>query len=339
LKKGVLIFSILKSVALLISWGKASEVLILGTNLLLSAALGYYYVRKAKFPLNTIFYFTLEALAPVFSTVGLIIAVISMDLIQKNHTKKTGLGHRLPFGEEHYSKFISNKQIQISHDFESSGIGKSSEDEFRIEPFLDIIEGTDLDLKINAIGKLASFRTIQSITLLKLALNDEHYEVRYFASNSLSLVEKAIVGEIEVYNRSISRSTGDFQNYSLRGLSYLSMYYLGVIDVEIGGVFLEKALYDFLYSLQLNDKQDHLYVKILEVYKHLKDFDRILDLSSSILSREISEEDRVKILFYEAEAYFNQMNFDLLKKNCLAIKTSNHKIHLMNETVDMWSRS
>ncbi len=255
------------------------------------------------------------------------------------HSDKSSLGHRLPFGEEHYSKFISNKQIQISNEFESSGLSKILEDEFKIEPFLDIIEGADLDLKINAIGKLAGFRTIQSITLLKLALNDENYEVRYFASNSLSLVEKALVGEIEVYNRNLSRSPGDFQNYSLRGLAYLSMYYLGIIDLEIGGVFLEKALYDFLYSLQLNDKQDHLYVKILEVYKHQKDFDRILDLTPSILARKISEEERVKILFYEAEAYFHQQNFDLLKKNCLEIKASNYKVHLMNATVDMWSQT
>ncbi len=305
-------------------------------NVVFAGVIARNLQKRVRSPLYPWMVFTLEAVAPVFSTLSFLFAGLLFPVVKKVVSENSRSNYRMPFGEEHYRNFLRDRQGQILHESSSQGQEKKLHDTFQIEPYLDIIEGSDLDLKINAIGKLSTIKTRESITLLKMALQDEHYEVKYFASNSLSLMEKSIVSEIESYDESIARYPGDYQKFTLRGLTYLNMFYLGLIDQTIGKVFLEKALNDFLYSLQLEPTQDYLYVKILEVYNHKKDFSRILELSGPILKKDLSPADRVKILFYQAEAHFHDGNFKALSKDCQEIRDSGVSIPLMEEAVGFW---
>lgn len=308
----------------------------LSVNLILAGLIARYLQKRVRSPLYPLMLFLLEAVAPVFSTFCFLFTTVSFPGIKRVLAGSAKSNYRMPFGEEHYRNFLRERQGQILHESSQHGQEKNLHETFQIEPYIDIIEGSDLDLKINAIGKLSSIKTRESITLLKLALQDEHYEVKYFASNSLSLMEKAIVSEIESYDDAIARYPNDYQKFSLRGLTYLNMYYLGLIDQTIGRVFLEKALNDFLFSLQLEPSQEYLYVKILEVYNHKKDFSRVLELSKTILEKDLAKEDRVKILFYQAEAHFHDGNFQELAKDCQEIRETGVSIPLMEEAVEFW---
>ncbi len=298
--------------------------------------MSYYYYRKSHSPFHTTFLVVVETCCPVFSTLGFLIYPVVHLIMKKFYEKTINHSFRLPFGEEHYRDHMHQNRFQITSEFTASKSQEILYDSAQIEPFLDIIEGDDIELKINAIGKLAAVRTKESISLLKVALEDPNYEVRYFASNSLTLMEKSIISEIEAYNQNISRFISDAQNYTLRGLAYLNMYYLGIIDKTIGRVFLEQALSNFHYSLQINPDQKYLYVKIPEVYIYQKEYEKVLEIIPSILERKLPPEEEIKVLFYKAEAHFNLNQFHELKIDCRQIAGSPVKVPLMQESVALW---
>lgn len=326
----------MKSVIILSFWAEDRVNLILLFNLLVSLLVGYYYYQKTLSPFYTTFLIVIETCCPVFSTVGFILYPLVHFAMRKFYEKTINHSFRLPFGEEHYRSFILQNRFQITSEYRASKSQEILHDSAQIEPFLDIIEGDDVELKINAIGKLSAVRTKESITLLKVALEDSHYEVRYFASNSLTLMEKSIISEIEAYNQNISRFSNDAQNYTLRGLAYLNMYYLGIIDKAIGRVFLDQALFNFLHSLQINPDQQYLYVKIPEVYIYQKEFAKVLEIIPSILEKKLPPEEEIKVLFYKAEAHFNLNQFHELKIDCRQIASSPVKVPLMQESVQLW---
>lgn len=334
--KSMIIFSVLKSFVILLLLPVLESWLILLLNLIVSMGHTLYLLRKKNNPIYPVFFGVMETCLPVFSTLNLLFNELAFYVLRKTQSKKSDLNYRLPFGEEHFRRYTSSQESRIAHDYVSANQEKILYNSSQIEPFLDLIEGTDLDLKISAIGKLAQIRSRESIAILKIALDDDNYEVRYFASSSLSLMEKMLIADIEQLNRTISEVPADHGLVTKRGLAYLSMYYLGIVDPSIAHVFLEQALNNFLYSLQLKGDQTYLFVKILEIYNYLKEYERMVDIIPDILQKTISDEDRVKVQFYQAEAHFHLRRFQDLKKDCETISQKNVNIPLMQESVSLW---
>lgn len=309
---------------------------------MLNAALTFFVswllLRKKSLSTGSGLFILLEAVAPVFSTLVALIAFHSKHLFLRFSAKDSKSSYRLPFGEEHYRQFMKYRENEVTHDSTLLRKNESLHEALQIEPYLDIIEGKDLDLKINAIGKLSVMRTRESIALLKLALNDEEYEVRYFATNSLTLLEKALIREIESHDQNIERYPADYQNYSLRGLAHLNMFYLGIIERSIAVVFLEKALNDFFYSLQLESSQHYLYVKILEVSTHQREFERVLSIAEDLASIAFLPPERVKIDFYIAEALYETGDFVKLEEVSKRLDVSAYKLPLMFDTLEYWGQ-
>ena len=337
MKKKLFLFSFIKALLLLLLWSRVNILILIGLNLIASIAFTYKLLQKTQNPIYPLFFGVMEICIPGFSTISLAMNEISYRLMKKLLVEnKNAQSYRLPFGEEHYQRFTVSRENEITYDYVSSDPQKILYDHFQIEPFLDIIEGVDLDLKISAIVKLSHIKSRESISLLKMAQEDENYEVRYFASNSLSLMEKSLIEEIDTYNKSVNEYMDDHQNYTFRGLAYLNMYYLGIIDQAIGRVFLEQALNNFLYSLQINLNQNYLFVKIVEIYNYQKEYEKMLELITDILQKDLSQDDRAKVQFYQAEAHFYLKKFDALKKDCAIIINSGSDIPLMRESVRMW---
>lgn len=322
---------------MLLLWDRINILVIIGANIVVSLWFTYHLLQRTNNPIYPLFFGVMEICIPGFSTISLAMNEISYRIMKKIVVEmKTTQSYRLPFGEEHYQRFTVSRENEITYDYVSADPQRILYDNFQIEPFLDIIEGVDLDLKISAIGKLSHIKSRESISLLKMAQDDENYEVRYFASNSLSLMEKSLIEEIDTYNKSVTEYMDDHQYYTFRGLAYLNMYYLGIIDQTIGRVFLEQALNNFLYSLQINMSQNYLYVKIVEIYNYQKEYEKMLELIPDIFSRELSPEDRSKVQFFQAEAHFHLRRFDALKNDCILISQSGSDIPLMRESVKMW---
>jgi hypothetical protein len=331
-------FSFIKAVLLVLLWERVPSTILFGFNIALSVGFTWLQLKKNSNPIYPLYFGVMEICIPGFSTVSFFLNWASYRIMKVKFQVNTKQSYRLPFGEDHYRKFTTTQENEITYDYVNKDAQKILYNHFQIEPFLDIIEGVDLDLKISAIGKLSHIRSRESISLLKMALDDENYEVRYFASNSLTLMEKSLIEEIETYNKNITEYMDDYHFYTFRGLAYLNMYYLGIIDQSIARVFLEQALNNFLYSLQINTDQNYLYVKIIEIYNYQREYEKMLELIPSIFEKELLPEDSAKIQFYQAEAHFYLRKFEALKDDCIAITASGANIPLMKESVKMWEK-
>jgi hypothetical protein len=294
--------------------------------------------RRIPFRSYAVGWTVIEVFAPVFATLALGMFYFLLPIVRKIGGDDDETSYRLPFGEEHYQKFITTRQEQVA--FEAPQLDEEGQlhDSFQIEPFLDILEGHDLELKINAIGKLSAVRTRESITLLRHALNDGDYEVKYFANNSLALMEQSLVTEIEALSLKIERYPWDHTNLTKRGLGYLHMYYLGIIEKAIGTSFLARAMADFRASLVLEPGQEYLKVKVLEIHTHAGEFARVLELTDDIDSAFAGVEERVKAKFYRAEALFRTGQYEQLPRLSQEIRQSGVEVPLMTDVVDLWLR-
>lgn len=336
--KKLLFFSVLKSLGLWFLLKHLSFVGLFGLNFAVTLLGARFVFRRRDENQQRPLFILLELVVPFFSTLALLAYVLTGSLLRRLGKEDDDFDHRLPFGEEHYQRFLdSRKDELVVENFQDEG-EQGLHDSFQIEPFLDIIEGTDIDLKINAIGKLSAVPAKSSIALLKLALGDPAYEVKYFASNSLSLLERQLIGKIEVLGQAINRFPENHGNFTQRGLAYLNMYYLGIIDPGVAEVFLERALNDFLYSLQIDSRQNYLYVKILEIYTYRGEQEQILELEPLLTETDFPEEDLVKIRFYVAEAHYRMGQYEKLTECVEAIKTSPHLASLMVEPIAYWAR-
>lgn len=334
----ILFLSLLKSGLLLFLWRKLGFTSMYAANFIVIFLSLRFLPRKdenQQRPLLII----METLVPIFSSLAFGFYLLTTSFLKIFDKKEDDFDHHLPFGEEHYRQFLEAKKDELIIDHIDSDEESKLHDSFQIEPFLDIIEGSDIDLKINAIGKLSAVPAKSSIALLKLAMNDPSYEVKYFASNSLSLLERQLIGNIEVLGQSIQRFPENAQNFTQRGLAYLNMYYLGIIDSGVADIFLERALNDFLFSLQLDPSQSYLFVKILEIHTYRGEHDQILELDTLLSEMKFADEEKVKIRFYLAEAFYRRGEWKKLR-DCLAeLKDSTYRAPLMIEPIEFWTEA
>lgn len=336
--KKLLLFSLLKSLSLFFLLNVLGFFSLFAVNAILTMLGAKIFFKRKDENQQRPLFLILELVVPFFSTLALFGYVLVWEILQRFGVKEDDFDHRLPYGEEHYQRFLETRNAElIVENFQDTG-EESLHDSFQIEPFLDIIEGSDIDLKINAIGKLSAVPAKSSIALLKLALGDPSYEVKYFASNSLSLLERQLIGKIEVLTQNISRFPENHINYTQRGLAYLNMYYLGIIDVKVAEVFLERALNDFLYSLQIDPSQNYLYVKILEIHTYRGEEAQILELEPLLEDMNFPEEELVKIRFYLAEAFYRTGKYDRLSELSSELRNSPKLASLMVEPVDYWAK-
>jgi len=334
--KKLLFLSSLKSAIFLLLWGRLGTPSAFAANTIL-CVLALKLIPKKDDNQQRPLLFILELLAPVFSTLTLLFYLLSIQALRLFGKDEDDFDHRLPFGEEHYRRFLETRQEELIIESLNPDEETKLHDSFQIEPFLDIIEGSDIDLKINAIGKLSAIPAKSSIALLKLALNDSSYEVKYFASNSLSLLERQLIGKIEVLGQNIERFPENPINFTQRGLAYLNMYYLGIIDSGVAEIFLERALNDFLFSLQLEPGQNYLYVKILEIHTYRKEYDQVLELDDLLREMSLPDEEKVKVRFYMAEALYRTGQWEKLKECLRSLQDSEYRAPLMIEPIEFWS--
>jgi tetratricopeptide (TPR) repeat protein len=225
----------------------------------------------------------------------------------------------LDFDQEQFQTEIIYKKAKLQDkahiDIETDLYGT-----FQIQPYLDIILGDDTDLKINSCIKLMEINTYESIIILKKALQDESYEVRYMANNALDKLEQQYTIEIEQHSEMISKHPNTPENYKLRGNSYLYLARSGLLDEALSNFFLEKALDDFTKVIHFSPNESYIYVKMAQVLTSLRRCDKVISISEKALDKKLTQDDWYKLLFYRAEAFYNLKDYVKVKETCALIK-------------------
>ncbi|GAB4013015.1 MAG: hypothetical protein Fur0010_09450 [Bdellovibrio sp.] len=315
----------------------SSELFIFFINPLTGLLLAYWTKKQGANWLEYNSLFLIDILIPVFG-----FFVIAIFFLTGPIYKVIYRGHKidvfeLPLGEGVFQDHLSGKEILLS-DFKGELIDEKLKNDMNIEPYVDILAGDDLKLKINVIEKLTRMASADAVSILKNALLDDSYEVRYFANNALEKIEKRFLSSIDAISDTIKRFPEDYRNYNFRATLYLDFYTTGLLDFSTGKAFLEKSLYDFIFSLQLNTKQSYIYVKIVHIYLLSKRYNEVLSTTEMALRQELSDEDRNKIIFYRAEANFFLKNFKEVASDCNIVMQSNFSYELIKGPSEYWAR-
>lgn len=212
-----------------------------------------------------------------------------------------------------YLKDFETSILKIQNNLISGASSIASEDVSMIEPYLDIFNGKNDDLKIDACIKLSYAKDKSSITLLKIALYDNEYDVRYMANNALGKIEKTFMLELEQVSNLIIKHPLVTDNYLLRAEIYSQLASSGILDETVAEYFLKKALDDLNYVL-LNHPENHfVYLKLAYIFTQLKKYEELLTLTNKALLLDVEDNEKNKLLFFAAEAAFALRDFILLQ--------------------------
>lgn len=121
-------------------------------------------------------------------------------------------------------------------------------EEVDVAPLRDIVAGNDVALKRGAILSLSRLPKREAVALLKTALSDENREIRYYAGNALSEMEREFNDRIFRLVREVERSPTRIEHHIRLASLVLDFADIGLLDqgmvryfAEIGLKALDKA--------------------------------------------------------------------------------------------------
>jgi predicted DNA-binding protein len=305
-------------------------------NFVTGCGLGQIWFWSTKNKIQSVAIMVADICLPVFGTCALILFFFLSPVYRRLYKNKVFDVYDIPFGEELYDQYSEDKRIVLKRDkFEVRENRIHSA--LQIQPYLEIIEGERLELKINAIDKLSQQSTRESVSILKKALEQPEYEVRYFANNALEKIENRQLSKIEMVSENIKKNQSDKNLYNQRVWLYLETYFLGILDDYMKKYFLESALYDLFFSLQLDENQSILYPKMIQIQLFLKNYSEVLKLVDQSLSLSLSQEDKAKMQFYRAEANFFLGNLEDVSEDCRVAKERLSHFEWIRESAGWWS--
>lgn len=297
--------------------------------------LGLAFHRYGMTKTKCIFVVILDVFVPLFGFPALCLFLFLGPVFRRIYQDKEIDVYNIPMGEQLFNTYTSEKKALIERKTDEEREAELF-DSFQIQPYLDIFEGEDLGLKVNAIEKLSSMGNARSVALLKLALNMPDYEVRYFSNNALEAIDKQILSQIEVASEDIINRPEDYNGYNIRASHYLDAYLLGILDKTAETFFLEKSLFDFLTSLSLRPKQSYLYVKITQIYLKLEKYQDLEDLATIALKTSLADEDKAKVHFYLAESKYIRGDFPGVIEQCRLANQYPVAFDLIQESINWW---
>jgi len=321
---------------LLFTFSIKSDLFVSILNPITAMLFAFAIKRKGGNPLEYLSFFMLDALIPVFGFFSILLYYMTGPVYKKIYRNHRIDVFDLPMGEEVFTEHVQDKKL-LRQNVNEGKIVNIVKNNVEIEPYVDILSGHDLKLKINVIEKLTRMGTPASVLILKKALVDQNYEVRYFANNALEKIEKKMMASIDAASENISKHSEDFRNYNFRGTLYLDFYTLGILDKETGRNFLEKAMYDFLFSLQLNPNQSYLFVKITHIHLLSGNYEQVVSVATQALNSKLNSDDRGKVHFYRAEAMFQLGQYLNVVDECKLVSNEEIQYKLIKDSSDFWS--
>ena len=309
----------------------ASNIFFAGHGLLSWAcAFGIYPYFKARFKipwhsLSFLGVFIPLLLLPMFGSLLLLLAALSLLFIQKER--------EIPFSsqnedQELFSMFEFGTPEQTEQELSQMILG-----ELEIEPYIDILKRGDVELKKGVIQKLSEIVSPASVKLLKIALSDDHPETRLMASKALSSLEEDIHDDILTLSSKIEHENKNIETRNQLGSIYFRYATLGLLDSSTQKFYFEKAMHEFLVSLQLNMRQEEILMQVgkilLMTQNHKKAqeiFKRILDLNPESVQAHLDL----------CDAYLGNRDFESIQQECRKIKNIG-RTQEYQELLDHWT--
>lgn len=182
-----------------------------------------------------------------------------------------------------------------------------------LESFVDILNGTDLDLKRSVIEKLSDDDKKDNIQLLQKALQDPDPEIRFYASTSLKKIEENFHKYLLAIQKELQFKPDSLDQNLLLGKEYFRFARSGLLDQTSTRFYHEQALETLEKALALEPNNIQALIETGKAYLQLELYDRSLDC----LERAYSiDQDNWQILIWRCEVYFQLKQYDKIQSDC-----------------------
>lgn len=160
-------------------------------------------------------------------------------------------------------------------------------EEMELQPIVDIFHGQDNELKREAIGLAKVMRDPSTTNALKKALNDPDLEIKIFAAQTLSALEKDFFRDIEEACDQIDQAPSDAEGYKRLAEVYVRYCESGLLDKSLKEYYLRLALEKFKKCLTLmGDGDADVLTKIGRVYMKLGNYSEALIYLKAAINRD-----------------------------------------------------
>lgn len=288
----------------------------------------FFFKKRFQLPSKVISFLFLSLfllLLPWFGSFSLFTATLLL-IYQKKDPD-------IPFSTED-----EDKEMQALFEFE---IPDYAEEEFRekilqeleIEPFIDILRGSDISLKNGVIQKLSGIISPVSIKLLRMSLRDESSEVRLMASKSLSKIEATMNDEIATAFEAVAKDPQNIKLHNVLGHIYYRYALIQLLDDPTQKYYIDKALQEFLISLQYDFFQEDLLLLVGKIFLQTHHLDKAIEIFNRVIKLNPNHSD---VHFLLCEAFLGQRNFSAIEKEVEMVrkKFSENKINI--ELINYW---
>lgn len=186
-------------------------------------------------------------------------------------------------------------------------------------PLVDILEGSDIDLKRGAIEQIIQMPPKDAVELLNKYSSDTSSEVRYYVTSALTRIKKNLEESVEAAKNGYQKNTNDGVSRFTLARSYLQYARSGLLD-QSGIQYLTDQAVAHLKFVISNDNQN------LDAYQMLYDelfiqqqWQEIDVLLKSMF--ELSILNREKFLKMKAECHFRLRDFNKLTEDLRELKS------------------
>lgn len=181
----------------------------------------------------------------------------------------------------------------------------------RIEPLVDIMNGTDLRLKQSAVDKVIQHPSPLSVEVLRIGLKDSSADIRYYAASGLMQLNDMFQKQITNWREKAKQEPKEFDHWFQLGSTYDQFCYWNLPSEDAQEEFLEKAQSCYERALDLKPFHEKLSCSLGRILIKLNKTDRAYHLLHGALTEHPYS---TTILSWLAEALYEGKRYSLLQK-------------------------
>ncbi len=217
------------------------------------------------------------------------------------------------------------------------------------EPYMDILYMGSNQLKKGVIAKLANQHDAHSIELLRLAQNDNAYEIQFLATTAIQKIEDAFNEKLSVIEKQIEKDPSNPRLLEQQGDIYSDFNKLGILDEGSNQGLLEKALFAYLIAMQSDARNPYLAKKLCHLYEVMQNYTAAVDLATTALdllsdrveenSIEINEDLQstvTSLLLIRAKSHFRIGKFSEVINDLREVGAAEIEDRDLNEIREYW---
>lgn len=202
-------------------------------------------------------------------------------------------------------------------------------EETSFEPFINIIESEDENMKLKLLDKLSSPNPF-NIQLIKKAQKDPSYEVRLYAATTLAKLDSYFQKRIEEAISSAQEKARPL-DFAYLAESYRHYVESGLVDEKMRRYYLSLACEAYEKSLDIETNQPSLVLNYVRSLMEIEEYLR----AKKILDRAVKVwPDNYQMIFLRAKTYF--MLGDFKKVQEIFLKVQGEKYFVDNKMRLVW---